>query len=179
MLRSAPEKLCLRRPYHSCSFSTKFAICYCISNSRKKKPQTKHQPDNKKHQAKPYILILKTKPNQTPLLAFAKTTSSADHPHASHSHCISLLGWRQFASRKTHIPFQRPASPGVLSKQTRAIHLGFLAPTPTLCLPVCLLCKVFQLVSTGGKAGGGGKQEEKERHTKVNCTLNSLHKLEH
>lgn len=94
MLRSPPEKLCLGRPHHSCSFSTKFAICYCISNNRKKTKQTKkpHQPNNQKHQEKLYILILKTKPNQKPLLAFAKTMFSADHPCASHSHCISISG---------------------------------------------------------------------------------------
>lgn len=60
MFRSAPEKHCLGRSHHSCSVSTKCAICSCymnISNSREKK----HQPDNKKHTAKPCILILKTK----------------------------------------------------------------------------------------------------------------------
>lgn len=76
------------------------------------------------------------------------------------------------------MPHGRPTSTslGVFPKQTRAIQLGFLPPAPTL---FAGLYKAFQLVSTGGKAGGVGMQEEKGGYTKVNCTLNSVYKNEH
>lgn len=150
MLRSAPEKHCLGRSHHSCSFSTKCAICCCymnISNSRGKE----NQPDNKKHRAKPCILILKAKLNQKPLLAFAKTT-----PVLSFSFPLDLTsGMEAVCLRKTHIHFS-----GCFSKANQSHPAGI--PTTSTNPLFAGLCKAFQLVSTGGKAGGEGRTHPSE-----------------
>lgn len=97
----------------------------------------------------------KTKAKTSPCLCM-------DHPLcwpplclASHSHWISLLGWRQFASWKTHIQFS-----GCFSKANQS-HPAWIPTTSTNPL-FAGLCKAFQVVSTGGNAGGEGRTHQSE-----------------
>lgn len=129
MFRSAPEKHCLGRSHHSCSFSTKLAICYCyvnISNSRKKKPNKTPARQQKTSSKTIYTYYEnKTNPKTSPCLCKHHHLCLPPLCSASHSHSISLLGWRQFTSWKTHICFS-----GCFSKANQS-HPAWIPTTST------------------------------------------------
>lgn len=171
MFRPAPEKHCLGRSHHSCSFSTKFAICYCyvnISNSRREGKKKPHQPDNKKHQAKPYILTLKTKPNQKPLLAFAKTPPPLlTTPVLSFSFPLYLT-----SGMEAVCPMEDPEC---FAKANQS-HPAWI---PTISTNPLLVCAKLFSWWEGRWCKRKESKSSREDTGKWNCTLNSLHKIEH
>lgn len=155
MFRSAPEKHCLGRSHHSCSFSTKCAICSCymnISNSREKK----HQPDNKKHTAKPCILILKTKTSKNLSLPLHGPPPLLTTPVLSFSFPLDLTsGMEAVCLMENPHPvlwmfFQGKPEPSSLD--------SYHQHQPSVCWSV----QSFQVVSTGGNAGGEGRTHQSE-----------------